>query len=114
MSVNPVAKLGAALLLSLCLILTIDWVSAAVALGLELVLFLVLRPRISGFWRRTLAVWIAAPLTAVTIALYGQPSGTVYAEFLFARVSEGSVTLAIATFLRVLAIGLPAVVLFVI
>ena len=113
MSVNPVAKLGAALLLSLCLILTIDWVSAAVALGLELVLFLVLRPRISGFWRRTLAVWIAAPLTAVTIALYGQPSGTVYAEFLFARISEGSVTLAIATFLRVLAIGLPAVVLFV-
>ena len=113
MSVNPVAKLGAALLLSLCLILTIDWVSAAVALCLEFVLFLVLRPAISGFRRRTLAVWIAAPLTAVTIALYGQPSGTVYAEFLFARISEGSVTLAIATFLRVLAIGLPAVVLFV-
>ena len=33
----------------------------------------------------------------------------VYAEFLLARVSEGSLTLAAATALRVLAIGLPAV-----
>lgn len=109
---NPVAKLGAALLLSLCLILTIDWVSAAVALMFELVVFAVLRPPIPRFWSRTLPVWIAAPATAVTIALYGQPSGTVYAELLFVRVSDGSLTLALATFLRVLAIGLPAVVLF--
>lgn len=106
------AKLGAALLLSLCLILTIDWVSAVVALLLEVVVFAIVRPPIPGFWRRTLPVWIAAPATAVTIALYGQPGGIVYAEFLFARVSEGSLTLALATFLRVLAIGLPAVVLF--
>lgn len=109
---NPVAKLGAALLLSICLVLTIDWVSAAVALALELLVFLVLRLNVPHLWRRTAAVWIAAPPTAVTIALYGQPSGTVYIEFLFARVSDGSIDLAIATLLRVLAIGLPAVVLF--
>ena len=111
-SVNPVAKLGAALLLSLCLVLTIDWVSAAVALALEVIVAFALRINVSGFWRRTLPVWIAAPLTAITIALYGQPSGQVYFEFLFARVSDGSIELAVATFLRVLAIGLPAVVLF--
>ncbi|WP_312678250.1 energy-coupling factor transporter transmembrane component T, partial [Microbacterium sp.] len=34
-------------------------------------------------------------------------------EWLFVRVSEGSLALALAAFLRVLAIGLPAVVLFV-
>lgn len=111
-AVNPVAKLGAALLLSLCLVLTIDWVSAAVALALGAVVFLALRMKVPEFWRRTLAVWIAAPLVALTIALYGQPSGQVYVEFLFARVSDGSIELAIATLLRVLAIGLPAVVLF--
>ncbi len=111
--VNPVAKLGAALLLSVCLILTIDWVSAAIALALEVVVYLVLRLRVPRLWRRTLPVWIAAPLTAITIALYGQTSGTVHAEFLFARVSDGSLELALATLLRVLAIGLPAVVLFV-
>ena len=37
--VNPVAKLAAAFLLSACLVLSIDWVSAAVALVLESVLF---------------------------------------------------------------------------
>lgn len=111
-AVNPVAKLGAALLLSLCLVLTIDWVSAAVALALGVIVFLALRVKVPEFWRRTLAVWIAAPLVALTIALYGQSSGQVYVEFLFARVSDGSIELAIATFLRVLAIGLPAVVLF--
>ena len=111
--VNPVAKLAAALLLGLCLVLTIDWVSAAVALALELAAVLALRISPRVFWRRTAVVWIAAPLTALTIALYGQSGGRVYVEFLLVRVSDGSFALALATGLRVLAIGLPAVVLFV-
>lgn len=110
---NPVAKLGAALLIALPLVLTIDPVSALVALVLELPLLLAagLGPR--EFWTRTLPVWIAAPLAGVTIALYGATSGEVYAEWFVVRVSEGSLTLAVATVLRILAIGLPAVVLFV-
>ncbi|WP_309620018.1 energy-coupling factor transporter transmembrane component T [Salinibacterium sp.] len=112
-TVNPVAKLGAALALALCLVLTIDWVSASVALALELVALAFIRLPARVFWLRTLPVWVAAPLTGVTIALYGRTEGQVYLEFAFARVSEGSIALAIATVLRVLAIGLPAVVLFV-
>ena len=112
-TVNPVARLGAALLLALCLVLTIDWVSASVALVLELVAFAFIRMPARQFWLRTLPVWVAAPLTGVTIALYGRTEGSIFFEFAFARVSEGSITLAIATVLRVLAIGLPAVVLFV-
>src|SRR5690606_9133708 len=112
-AVNPVAKLGAALLLAACLVLTVDWVSAGTALLLELLAipFLGVRPR--DFWLRTLAVWIAAPLTGLTILLYGQASGAVYFEWLAIRVSDGSIELALATALRVLAIGLPAVVLFI-
>jgi energy-coupling factor transport system permease protein len=110
--INPVAKLGAAFLLGSCLILSIDWVSAAVALLLECVLFFFAGLSGRRFWLRTLPVWVAAPLTAGTIALYGQTSGTVYFELLFARVSDGSLELALATLLRVLAIGLPSVVLF--
>ncbi len=109
---NPVARLAAALLLALCLVLTIDWVSSAVALAIELVALLVLGVPAATFWKRTFPVWLAAPLTGITIALYGQSSGVVYAEFLLARVSDGSIALAVATVLRVLAIGLPAVVLF--
>jgi len=111
--VNPVAKLAAAALLSVCLIVTLDWVSAAVALLLEAVLFFFAGLSARQFWLRTLPVWVAAPLTGVTIVLYGRASGDVYFEFLFARVTDGSIELAVATVLRVLAIALPAVVLFV-
>jgi len=110
--VNPVAKLAAALLIALPLVVTIDPVSAGVALVLELPLLLAAGLRAREFWLRTLVVWIAAPLAGVTIALYGQSSGAVLFEWLLVRVSEGSLLLAVATCLRVLAIGLPAVVLF--
>jgi energy-coupling factor transport system permease protein len=109
---NPVAKLGAALLIALPLIATIDPVSAALALLLELPLLAAAGLTAREFWVRTLPVWIAAPIAAVTIALYGQTSGEVYVEWLFVRISEGSLTLAVATLFRILAIGLPAVVLF--
>lgn len=110
---NPVAKLAGAALLAACLIVTIDWVSAGVALVLELLLIPFLRVPPKQFWMRTLPLWIAAPLTALTIALYGRESGAVYFEFLFIRVSDGSLEFAVATLLRVLAIALPAVALFI-
>lgn len=111
--INPVAKLGASAFIAIPLILTLDIVSAVVALLLECLLLPFAGIGWREFWVRTLPVWIAAPLTAVTIALYGEASGTVYAEWFVVRISEGSVTLALATFFRVLAIALPSVVLFV-
>jgi energy-coupling factor transport system permease protein len=111
--VNPVAKLAVALLLGLTLVLTLDWVSATVALVLETVLFFGAGVGWRTFWLRTLPVWAAAPLATITIALYGKVSGHSYFEWLLVNVSTGSITLAIATGLRILAIGLPAVVLFI-
>lgn len=112
-AINPVAKLSAALLVAACLVLTIDSVSAGVALSLELLAFPFLGISPRRFWLRTLPVWIAAPLTWVTIALYGSPSGAIYWEWWAVRVSDGSLELALASALRVLAIALPAVVLFI-
>lgn len=111
--VNPVAKLAASVLIAACLIVTLDWVSAGVALVLELLLVPLLRIPPKRFWLRTLPLWLAAPLTALTIAFYGRTSGEIYFEWLFIRVSEGSLEAAIATLLRVLAIALPAVALFI-
>lgn len=110
---NPVAKLLAALLIALPLVVTIDPVSAGVALVLELPLLLASGLGWRRFWLRTLPLWLAAPAAAVTIALYGQQSGDVLFSWLFIAVSEGSIALGLAAMLRVLAIGLPAVVLFV-
>lgn len=110
--VNPVAKLAASMVISIALVLSIDWVSAAVALMIEAVFFFFagLSPR--RFFLRTLPVWIAALLTALTSLLYGRVSGATHFQFLLIHITDGSIELAIATFLRVLAIGLPAVVLF--
>lgn len=111
--INPVAKLAASLLLAGVLVLTIDWVSAAVALVCEVVLFFFAGVSLKTFMLRTLPIWIAAPAAALTTLLYGQAAGTLYWSFGFVQVTDGSINLAVATLLRILAIGLPAVVLFI-
>jgi energy-coupling factor transport system permease protein len=111
--VNPVAKLAVAFLLALTLVLTLDWVSATVALALESILFFWAGVPRRQFWFRTLPAWIAAPLVAITITLYGRATGHSYFHWFLIDVTTGSITLAIATALRILAIGLPAIVLFV-
>ena len=104
-AINPVAKLGASLALAIPLILTIDWVSATVALLLEALLLPFAGITWRQFWLRTLPVWIAAPFTGLTILLYGTPSGQTYVEWGFIEISDGSIELAIAAILRILAIG---------
>ncbi|TPW70079.1 energy-coupling factor transporter transmembrane protein EcfT [Schumannella sp. 10F1B-5-1] len=111
-AVNPVARLLASVPLVLGLVFTIDPVSAGVALALELLLMPLTGIGWRRFWRVTRIVWIVAPLGAVTILLYGQASGAVLFSWAVVHVTEGSVLLAIASLLRVLAIALPAVVLF--
>jgi energy-coupling factor transport system permease protein len=111
--INPVAKLAAALAIAIGLVLSVDWVSALTALVLELVLLLVLRIRLRALMTRGALLVLAAFLTGVTILLYGEPSGAVHWHFLLITISDGSITLALATFLRVLAIASPSVFLFI-
>ncbi|MWB97384.1 energy-coupling factor transporter transmembrane component T family protein [Agromyces seonyuensis] len=110
--VNPVAKLAATLPLAIALVLTLDPVSAAVALVLELLVLVAV-----GFGpllrsKRLLPIWIAAPLTGLSMLLYGEASGEVHWSFGLAAISDGSIAIALTTVLRVLAIALPGVVLF--
>ena len=111
-SVNPVAKVAATVPLSIVLILTLDIVSASVAIVCELVVFTFVGLG-SVLWSpRTLPVWIAAPLTGLSIVLNGAPSGETLWDFGVIHVTEGSVEIGVATTVRVIAIALPAVVLF--
>jgi energy-coupling factor transport system permease protein len=111
-SVNPVAKLIAAAAIACALVLSVDWVSALTALVLEIPLLLALGVRWRPFLFRSAVIGVAAALTAVTNLLYGEPRGIVYWHFLLINVSDGSIALAAAMFLRVLAIALPSVFLF--
>ncbi|ROQ38349.1 energy-coupling factor transport system permease protein [Frondihabitans sp. PhB188] len=110
--VNPVAKLLAAVVLSLTLLLSIDWVSAGVALVLEagLLAWSGLTP--GQLLRRTAPLWIAAPLAFITTCLYGRDSGATLLTSGFITVTQGSVALGLAIGLRILAIGIPGIVLF--
>lgn len=110
--VNPVAKLIAALLLAVVLLLSIDWVSALVALALEAVLLPFAGLGARQFWLRTAALWIASPLACLTTVLYGRDSGGLLWQAGFVTVTDGSLSLGLAIGLRILAIGLPGIVLF--
>jgi energy-coupling factor transport system permease protein len=110
--VNPVTRLAAVMVLTTPLLLTVDWLSAAVALGIQLVLFAIagVTPRL--LVTRTWPILIAAPIAGASMLLYGRPEGTEYWSFWLARITDGSIELAIAVTIRVLAIGLPAALLF--
>ncbi|TQL48190.1 energy-coupling factor transport system permease protein [Homoserinimonas aerilata] len=112
-TVNPVAKLATALLIAFTLVLSIDWVSASVALALELPLLAFAGVRARTLLLRTSPIWIAAPFAGLTILLYGKASGASHLEWMFVHVTDGSIELAVATVLRLLAIALPGVVLFI-
>ncbi|OMC43341.1 ABC transporter [Mycolicibacterium fortuitum] len=112
-TLNPVARLLTALIIAGALVLSVDWVSALTALAGEVLLFAAIGVKPRAALKRGAVVALAATLTAVTILLYGQVSGTVYWHFLLVTISDGSIALAAATFLRVLAIALPSVILFI-
>lgn len=111
--INPVARLLTALIIAAALVLSVDWVSALTALIGEIVLFAAIGVTLRAALIRGAVVLVAAALTAATILLYGQTAGTVYWHFFLVTISDGSIALALATFLRVLAIALPSVILFI-
>ena len=110
--INPVAKLMTSVILTLGVLLSIDWVSATVALAFELFLCFFAGLTLKRLMLRVSPILVAAFFAGLTILLYGAPSGATHFRFLFMHVTDGSIDLAIATTLRVVAIGLPAVVLF--
>ena len=107
---NPLALVAAALMPAVALLSTLDVVSASVALGCVALLMIVMRPHIPQWGVRLAPIGLAALLSGVTIALYGQSSGEVLWAWWLVSISQGSLTLALATTLRILAIGVPAVV----
>ena len=108
---NPVARLLGIALMTTPLMLSIDWVSATVALVATVLLAPLCGVGPLRLAKRGWPILVAAPLAAISIALYGAPQGRVYLDLGLMKVTENSIRLAQAIFLRVLAIGLPVVVL---
>lgn len=108
--VNPVTPLAAAVLYSVPMLLTIDVVTAAVALGAWLLAFGAAGIGARTVLRRSWPLLVAAPLSAVSMLLYAEPGGRIHAQLWLATVSDQSIELALAIGLRVLALGVPTLV----
>lgn len=109
--VNPAVQVLALVLLTVPLMFSIDPVSALVALGLELALLPLAKLKPKQLLVRVAPLLIAAPLAGVSMLLYGRIGGEIYFSWGPIVVSQNSALLAGSLSLRVLAVGLPAVVI---
>lgn len=107
---NPVSKLAAAFLITIALVLTVDWVSATIALVCELALLrlagLSLRVLLSRGW----PILLAALVGGYGTALLAEDSGAVLVDWGIITFSEGSLQAGVAIMLRGLAIALPGII----
>ena len=110
--VNPVTKLLLAMLLSVPLFASIDVTSALAAIGLQLLCLPLTGLRLGMVLKRLLPIVIFAPIAGVSMLLYAEPAGHIHFTFGFATISDDSITLAVAVSLRVIALGLPTILLF--
>ena len=108
---NPVARVLALLVATTPLLITIDPVSAAVAVILELALMPLSGVSARSFLLKATPLLLAAPLGALSMLLYASPGGTVYWQFGPAAISDHSMWLALGIGLRMCAIVLPAIAL---
>ena len=108
---NPVARVLALLVATTPLLITIDPVSAGVALALELALIPLSGVSARSFFLKATPLLIAAPLGALSMLLYAAPGGHVYWSFGPAAISDHSMWLALGIALRMCALVIPAIAL---
>lgn len=107
---NPVSKLGAAFLITIALVLTVDWVSATIALICEMALLPLAGLSLPVLLRRGWPILFAALVGGYGTALLAEDSGAILLDWGFISFSEGSVEAGIAIMLRGLAIALPGII----
>ena len=108
---NPVTRILALIVMTTPLLISVDPVSASVALGLELLVLPAARMRARSLALRCSPLAVAAPLSALSMLLYASPGGATYWSMGPAAITDRSIWLAIGIALRVCAVALPAIVL---
>ena len=110
-SMNPVFRIFCAFAASIPLIFTLDCVSASVALVLEFAIFACIKLMPLRVIRLSWPVWVGAPTSALTVLLYGKSGGNTWFQWWLMHATDRSALLAVATALRILAIGIPSIVM---
>ncbi|MDR2997571.1 MAG: energy-coupling factor transporter transmembrane protein EcfT [Microbacterium sp.] len=110
--VNPVTRILLALLLSIPLFASIDVVSGLVAIALQLICIPLTGLPLRTVLSRMGLLAAISPIAGLSMLLYAEPEGQIYWTFGVATISEESIRLAFAVSLRVIALGLPTILLF--
>ncbi|MEW1920319.1 energy-coupling factor transporter transmembrane component T family protein [Pseudarthrobacter oxydans] len=108
---NPLSKFAAVFLITAVLALSIDWVSASVALAFEFLLFPLAGLTLTLLWHRGWPLILAAAVGGWSTSILAPDSGRTLIDVGIWTMSEGSLELGIGFMLRGLAIALPAVLL---
>jgi energy-coupling factor transport system permease protein len=110
---NPVAKLGAALLFALPLIATLDPLTPAIALTVELALLPLFGVRYRVLARRAWPLALAAGGILITMVLFAADrSGALLVALGPFDITTGVVLSALGLVLRVFAVALPGIIVF--
>lgn len=109
---NPVTRIAIAIIISTPLIITLDWLSAGVALVLVVATALIIGCTPAQVAKRLAVLLFVAAIAGVSMALYGEPGGETWFRWLLIHVTDNSLRLSLAVVLRVLALGLSALLLF--
>ncbi|UQU63516.1 energy-coupling factor transporter transmembrane protein EcfT [Couchioplanes caeruleus] len=110
---NPVAKLGAALLFSVPLIATLDPLTPAIALAVELCALPLFGVRLGVLARRAWPLTLAAAGILVTMVLFAADrTGAHLLSLGPFDITTGVVTGALGLVLRVFAVALPGIIVF--
>lgn len=110
-TLNPSMRMIGAFLATIPMLFSLDLASAGISLALEFILFAISGISPCRVVRSAWPVFIGAPGSALAVFLYGKAGGAVLWSFGMIHVTERSLMLGGATALRVLAIGIPAIVL---
>lgn len=111
MNVQAVTRLAAVLIITLPLLLSVDVVSAGIALALSVACAPLVGVSLPALAKRALPLIAIAPVAGISMLLYGRPEGHVYAHFWWATITDNSISLAIAVTVRVLAVAMPVLIL---
>ncbi|NMM99892.1 Hydroxymethylpyrimidine transport ATP-binding protein [Bifidobacterium sp. DSM 109958] len=109
-SLNPAIRLIGAFAASIPMLFSLDWVSASVAVALEFALLMAAGFSPLRIVKSTWPVWVGAPTSALAVLLYGKAGGSTWWQWGLIHVTDRSAELAVATSVRILAIGIPAII----
>ena len=109
-SLNPAYRLIGGFLAALPMLLSLDWLSSGTMLVLEFAVLAVIGITPWRTVRSTWPVFVGAPFSALAVLLYGKSGGDTWWQWGLMRVTDRSAELALATALRILTIGIPAII----